>query len=173
MHLSKFIQNFDYQIVGGSEYQWNCFGPDARFLDFESDYAHSAVIFDAKTQTVYEAEVSSKEQSEGNLPGLYKWINPDHLNDYLVECKERSVHPMEAWDDAKYIQLETAEDFLEKSHAIFNGLPFDRRIVVPLDLDNDTILQLALEAHKRDVTINRMVEIVLQEAIDRHRVVNG
>jgi hypothetical protein len=27
---------------------------------------------------------------------------------------------------------------------------------------------LALEAHKRDITINKMVEIVLQRAIDEH-----
>jgi hypothetical protein len=48
----------------------------------------------------------------------------------------------------------------------------DNREEVELDLDDGTILQLALEAHKRDITLNKMIEIILQETIDRHRV-NG
>lgn len=48
----------------------------------------------------------------------------------------------------------------------------DNRVDVEVDLDNFTILQLALEAHKRDITLNKMVEIILQEVIDRHKV-NG
>ena len=48
----------------------------------------------------------------------------------------------------------------------------DNREEIEFDLDNDSILKLALEAHKRDITLNKMIEIVLQEAIDRH-VVNG
>jgi len=48
----------------------------------------------------------------------------------------------------------------------------DNRVDVEVDLDNFTILQLALEAHKRDITLNKMVEIILQEVIDRYKV-NG
>lgn len=48
----------------------------------------------------------------------------------------------------------------------------DNREEVQLDLDDETILKLALEAHKRDITLNNMVEILLQEAINRYNV-NG
>jgi predicted HicB family RNase H-like nuclease len=48
----------------------------------------------------------------------------------------------------------------------------DGRVSVDIDIDDDVILQLALEAHKRDITLNKMVEIILQEVIDRHKV-NG
>lgn len=48
----------------------------------------------------------------------------------------------------------------------------DNRVDVEIDLDNFTILQLALEAHKRDITLNKMVEIILQEVIDQRKV-NG
>ena len=48
----------------------------------------------------------------------------------------------------------------------------DNRVDVELDLEEDVILQLALEAHKRDITLNKMVEILLQEAIDHYNV-NG
>ena len=48
----------------------------------------------------------------------------------------------------------------------------DGKVDVEIDLDDETILKLALEAHKRDITLNNMIEIILQEAIDRHKV-NG
>jgi hypothetical protein len=48
----------------------------------------------------------------------------------------------------------------------------DNRVDIDLNLDDIDILRLALEAHKRDITLNKMVELVLQEAIDLHRV-NG
>jgi len=167
MTLSKLIENFDSKIVGGSEHCWKCFGPDARYLDFESDYAFASIIFDSKDQTVYQASVSKKEDiDDSSTP--YQWFNPDFRTCYLDECKEREIDPHYAWDNVKYLELETIEDYLEKSHAMFNNLPFDRRISVPLDLDDDVILQLALEAHKRDITMNKMVEIVLQKAIDDH-----
>lgn len=44
----------------------------------------------------------------------------------------------------------------------------DNRVEVELDLEEDVILRLALEAHKRDITLNKMVEILLQELIDKH-----
>ena len=164
MHLSKINECFGHRISGGSEYGWNCFGPNARYLDFESDYAHSSVVFDSENQTVYLAEISRKEGDTGT----YQWINPEFKSGYLAECKRRKIDPHHAWDNVRYTELETSEDYLDKAHAVFNNLPYDERIVVPLDLEDDVILMLALEAHKRDITINKMVEIVLQRAIDEH-----
>ena len=39
MKLNQINEAMNHQITGGSEYQWQCF-PDARFLDYESEYAH-------------------------------------------------------------------------------------------------------------------------------------
>jgi hypothetical protein len=36
---------------------------------------------------------------------------------------------------------------------------------VPIDLDNDTMLKLSMEAHKRDITLNQMIEEILRELI--------
>lgn len=169
MHLSQINEAFEHRIVGGSEYQWNCYGPNARYLDYHSEYAHGSVIFDTETQMVYEAIIDAKEDGDDNLPGPYRWLNPDTKQKYLDECKERNIEPNSAWDDVNWIDLEVEEDFLTKANAIFNNRPFDRRVTVPLDLDDWTILQLALEAHKRDVTLNKMVEIILQGVIDKEK----
>jgi macrodomain Ter protein organizer (MatP/YcbG family) len=99
-------------------------------------------------------------------------LNPDYKNAFYKEAKKRKVDPEQAWDDVKFIDLEMEEDFLEKATAIFSGEEFDTRVKVEFDLDDRSILQLATEAHKRDITLNKMIEIILQEVIDRHRV-NG
>lgn len=45
-----------------------------------------------------------------------------------------------------------------------------KKVDVEFDLSDIDILRLALEAHKRDITINKMVELILQEVIDNHTV---
>jgi predicted HicB family RNase H-like nuclease len=174
MKLSQVNEAMDHQITGGSDYHWNCF-PDARFLDYESEYAHVSVLYSTVDQTVYQADASIKRgvwPDDERFDKPYRWTNPTFNDAYLSESKERGIEPNQAWDDVKWILLETDEDFLEKSKAMFTGNYWDTRIQVPVDLDDSIILTLALEAHKRDITLNKMVEIVLQEAITKYNV-NG
>jgi hypothetical protein len=167
MFLKEVNEALDHKIVGGSEYQWHCY-PDARFMDYESEYAHVGVLFSTVTQEIYSAEINDK----ANKYKPYRWLNPNHLDTYLAEAGQRGIDPNQAWDDTVWYDLEVPEDFLEKAKAIFNGQTFDDRVQVQVDLDNDTILKLAMEAHKRDITLNKMIEIILQEVVDKHKV-NG
>jgi hypothetical protein len=48
---------------------------------------------------------------------------------------------------------------------MFNGESFDDRIQVPVELDDDTLLKLSMEAHKRDITLNKLIEEILRELI--------
>jgi hypothetical protein len=48
----------------------------------------------------------------------------------------------------------------------------DNRTEIELDLNEHEVYLLAMEAHKRDITLNNMIEIILQEFIDQYRV-NG
>jgi hypothetical protein len=36
---------------------------------------------------------------------------------------------------------------------------------VPVELDDDTLLKLTMEAHKRDITLNKLIEEILRELI--------
>ena len=161
MHLGEINKVLDHKITGGSEYHWLCYGPDARFLEYESDYAHVSVLFDSKTQMVYEASINDKD----NVLAPYRWLNPEYKDAYYAETRDKNINPNEAWDDTKWCDLEVEDDWLEKAHAIFNGESFDNRVLVPFDLDDDTMLKLCLEAHKRDITLNKMVEQILEMAI--------
>lgn len=169
MNLREITQTLDFRITGGSEYQWACYGADVRYLDFESDYASVSVIFDSVDQTVYSVDICTKEI--GSIKP-YRWLNSDYKDAYYKEAKKRNIDADIAWDDVKWYDLDVEEDFLEKAHAIFNGEEFDNRIQVPLDLDNDTVLALALEAHKRDITINKMVEIILLAVIANRAIID-
>jgi hypothetical protein len=50
MNLEQVNTIFQHKMTD-SEYQWNCY-PD-QFLDYESLYAHAAVVFCTVDQTVY------------------------------------------------------------------------------------------------------------------------
>jgi hypothetical protein len=171
MRLNEINEALDHKITGGSDYQWNCY-PDGRYLDYESDFAHVSVLYSTVDQTVYQAEVSVKREAWDEDKKPYRWLNPDYKDALYKESKKRKVDPDQAWDDVKWIDLEMAEDFLEKATAIFSGEEFDNRVKIAFDLDDRSILKLATEAHKRDITLNKMIEIILQEVIDSHRV-NG
>lgn len=169
MHLSKINVALDHKITSGSEYGWQCYGLNARYMDYESDFANVSVIFDTTNQTVFSAEVSVKREAWSEDSRPYRWLNPAFKDAMYSEALTRNVNPNQAWDNVEWIDLEVEEDFLEKAVAIFNGDEWDTRISVPLDLEDDLILQLAMEAHKRDITLNKMVEIVLQTAIDQYK----
>lgn len=166
MHLSKVNELLDHKITSGSEHCWNCY-PDARYLDYESDYAHVSALYSTITQEVYQIDVSVKREAWATDKKPYRWLNKEYCEAYYAEATKRNIDPNQAWDDVKWIDLETEEDFFEKCKAMFNGIEFDTRIEVPLDLDDDLILKLAMQAHKRDITLNSMVEIILKEVIDK------
>lgn len=163
MDMKSVLEAFNYKIVGGAEQLWNCYGRNARFLDFESDFAHGSCVFDIDDQFVYEVEVSSKN----NSVKPYRWIDHRYRGAYNVEAKEHGTDPNVAWDNVNWVDCETEEDILDKVSAIMCGEDFDDRVDVPLDLDNDVMLTLALEAHRRDITLNQLVTEVLEVAVER------
>jgi hypothetical protein len=169
MNIKEINEILDHRIFEGSEYGWSCY-PNGRFLDYSSDHAQVSVVFSTENQRVYQAEIWPSEQSQ--LP-IYRWIDPEFLPQYKAECKARGTEFDVALDAISYVDLEVEVDFLEKAQAIFNNKPFDPRILVQLDLEDDVILQLAIEAHKRDITINQMVEQLLRLAMESDKYINA
>ena len=170
MNLEQVNNLFQHKITDGSEYLWLCYGPDVRSIDYTSKYACGYVVFDTETHEVYELSVSPVQAAWAIEPKPYRYINPDYREAYDDEAKSRGIDPNEAWDNIKWVDLETEEDFIEKASSMFKGEKFDTRIQVPLDLDNDTILKLSMEAHKRDITLNQMVEELLRNVIAQHEL---
>ena len=168
MHLSEVNEALGHKITGGSEYHWHCYGPNARYLDYESEYAHASVIYSTETQEIFQAEVSVKRDAWEEDKQPYRWMNPEYKDSFFEEARIKNVNPNQAWDDTNWVDLDLKEDFFEKATAMFEGEDFDTRVQMEVNLEDDLILQLAKEAHKRDITLNKMIEHVLQEAINHH-----
>jgi len=46
----------------------------------------------------------------------------------------------------------------------------DNRVTIEIDLDQDLLYQLMLQAHEHDITLNQMIERILREYLDRENV---
>jgi hypothetical protein len=164
--IKEWMELVDYRITEGSAYGWQCYGSDAYALDSwngEHDGHSFTIIFDTKTQIVYEVQAHDYVHNRA-----YRMVNPDFAKKMKKEAKHRDVNKDEAWEDVNYVDLDVDDDFIQKCLAIRAGEDYDTRVSVPLELDDAMLFDLMKMAHEHDVTLNQMVEIVLRQVIDQH-----
>jgi hypothetical protein len=164
--LKQWFELVDYRITDSCEYTWKCYGNHAQTIDsWNGDHngASCSVVFDRKTQEVYEVGVFDYQNQRA-----YRIINPDYKSQYLSEASERGVAQSQAWDDVDYVDLETVEDWIEKASAILTGQQYDTRVQIPLDLGDEELFSLMKLAHEQDITLNQLVENIIREQIDRN-----
>lgn len=154
-----------YRITEGSDYQWECYGPNAHTLDSwngDQDGHSFSIYFDTKTQEVYEVQAHDYRNQRA-----YRLINPVFAKKHKKEAKRREVDYKEAWDDVDYIDLETDDDWFQKANAIEAGEDYDTRVEVPLVLEDDQLFRLMKLAHENDMSLNDYVEKILRQEIER------
>jgi hypothetical protein len=164
--MKEWMELVGYRITEGSAYGWECYGPDAYMLDsWNGDLdGHSfTIIFDTEDQTVYEVQAHDYVHQRA-----YRMINPAFLKKMKKEAKRRHVSKKEAWDDVEYVDLDVADDFIQKSLAIREGEDYDTRIQVPVDFSDEELLQYMKMAHERDMTFNEFIEEALRHVIDAY-----
>jgi hypothetical protein len=162
--VKEFMEICDYKITEGSEYCWQCFGPNAYRLDSwnqEQDGHTVSIIFDTRTHVVYEATAYDYQRNRA-----YRLINPDFKLAHDNEATERDVDINQAWDDVNYVDLDVVDDFIQKAVAIVNDEDYDTRVSVPVDFTDEELLTYMKMAHDRDMTFNQFVEQALRAAID-------
>jgi hypothetical protein len=165
--LKQWMEVADYRITEGSEYMWDCYGSNAYRLDSwngDQDGHSVSITFDTKTQEVYEVSAYDYKNQRA-----YRLINPIYVKKFKKESKHRNIDFNEAWDNVTYTDLETVDDYVEKAQAIVAGEDYDARVEMPLVLDSDQLFELMKVAHSRDITLNELVEDVLQDAISKER----
>jgi hypothetical protein len=123
MNLLEIISACQARVTGGTEYQWQCYGSNARYMDFADQDGTECIsaIFDAINQTVYELHL--------HVPGYdqaFVWRNPDFESSYVAECIHRKMEPNVAYDSVKYIPVD-AETALQYTKDIvgtyYDNLP--------------------------------------------------
>ena len=145
--LKEWMEVVNYRITEGSNFMWDCYGPDSYSLDSwngDQDGHSFSITFDTKTQVVYEVQSHDYRNQRA-----YRLVNPDFASERDVESTDRSVSLSEAWDGVDYIE------------------DYDTRVTVPLDLDDHEMFTLMKMAHERDLTLNEFVEEILREQLNR------
>ena len=127
--FQELIHAANFQIVGGDEYQWSSFGPNARFLDFKSSSfdVNFSIIFDCSTQEVYQASLFVNESA-------FRWTNPLYKEGFRNESFEKDVDPRVAYDGLFFTDCDVFEDFIIKVESSFDSGFCDTDVIIPLDL---------------------------------------
>ena len=158
----------DYKITEGSDYGWQCYGPNSYMLSSwngvhgAGGYSFS-IVFSTKTQKVYEVTVCDYTNDRA-----YRMINPKNVEKHRTEAYSRDVNLNEAWDDVNYVDLDVDDDFIQKCLAIREGEDYDTRVQIPVDFSDEELLQYMKLAHERDMTFNQLVEEALRHAISEY-----
>ena len=169
--MKEWMELVDYKITEGSDYGWDCYGPNAYCLDSwngihgSGGYSFS-IIFSTKTQKVYEVSVCDYTNNRA-----YRMIAESKQKKYRKEAKTRGINLNEAWDDVGYIDLEVEDDFIQKCLAIKAGEDYDTSVSVPIDLPDDLLMFAFKSAHEENMTFNDWMNKMLREFIDK--VENG
>jgi hypothetical protein len=167
--VKDFMEIVDYRITEGSDFWWECYGPNAYRLDYwnqDQDGHTVSIVFDTQTHSVYEATAYDYKRERA-----YRLINPEFAAAHREEAESRDVIENQAWDDVNYVDLETGDDFIQKCLAILQDEDYDTRVEVPLNLPDDSLFELMKLAHEADQTLNQYIEQILRRAIDDEQFV--
>lgn len=167
--IRDFMEVTNYRITEGSDYTWHCFGDNAYQLSSwdgkYDDGVSVSIVFDTRKQTVYQMEAHDYAHNRS-----YRWTHPDYRDTYRKEALtwfDGDLSKDLAYDDVKFIELETDEDMLGKATAIVNKEEYDERVSVPIELPDDELFLLMKLAHEKDITLNQLVEQAIQAAIEK------
>jgi hypothetical protein len=98
INFDEFLDLVNHEITSGAKFLWNCYGPNARFIDCNNVTA----VYDTKTLNVYAIEINI-----GDIP--YRWIQPEYKELHEYEAESKAVDPDIAYDDVKFVDVSLDE----------------------------------------------------------------
>ena len=163
--IKDFLEATEYKITGGSDFGWECYGPNARYLDCDMDDEYSInCVFDSVDQAIYEVQAWDYRNNR-----TYRWFADGCRDAYQEEANRRGIGMDNDAHDTKFTDLEVADDILEKIVGIVNDEEYDDRVKVPVDFTDEELLKYMKIAHERDITFNQLIEEALRAAIEEHQ----
>ena len=162
--LKAFLEAADYKIADTDSYHWHCYGDHAKVIDCEFGHASAYVVFNGKTQTVFEIAVVTDDDGPHSA---YRWIAEGFRERYSKEAEVRNFDPNIYFDGRRWADTESFEDILEKVAAIRKGEEFDTRVVMSFDVDNETLELIEHAATIKGVTLEDFIVQAIQEVVDK------
>ena len=163
--MKEWMELVDYKITEGSDYGWQCYGPNSYTLDSwngvhgKGGYSFS-IVFSTKSQKVYEVSMCDYTNDRA-----YRMINPKFQEKHRKEAESKSVLANQAWDDVDYVDLEVADDFFQKALAIRAGEDYSTDVSVPINLPDDLLMFAFKCAHAENMTFNDWMNQMLRDFI--------
>ncbi len=131
MKLESIMKAAGSRVSGGDPYLWECWGSEANYMEFRDidgrGYCHC--VYDTKTYDVYQIHVEVPNTDE-----CYMWLNPMYKDAYLKECEQREEDWTIAWDEVKYIIVETGSEILRLVENIGNSIVPTREPIIAEEL---------------------------------------
>lgn len=149
--LKEWMEVANYRITEGGDYF--AYGGAYALTSWNGDQDGYSIeiIFSPRTQEVYEVQACDYKHNRA-----YRLVHGDYRDEKLDD---------EAWDDTKWIDLESDDDWIQKALAIVAGEDYDTRVTIPLDFPEAELMVLFKQAHAADMTFNNFVEKVLREKL--------
>ena len=94
--IQNIISSEKFLIIEGGKFQWQCFGNNARYLDFESN---TSCVFDSETGVIFIVDYERDDK-------FYRYVNPEYIEEYIAECEFRNVKPYEIIDGVEAIKVQ-------------------------------------------------------------------
>lgn len=153
--LKEWMEVVDYRVTEGSDYYAYGRAYALSSWNGEQDGYSLEIIFDTKTQTVYEVQACDYKHNRA-----YRLIN---------ELHKTAPKDDDAWDDTKWIDLECDDDWIQKALSIVAGEDYDTRVSIPVDFTDEELLKYMTLAHERDITFNELITEALGEAMKSYK----
>jgi len=164
--MKEWMELVDYKITEGSDYGWNCYGPNAYSLSSwngvhgKGGYSFN-IVFSTKTQKVYEIAVCDYTNDRA-----YRMVAENKQENHRREAERFGINFNEAWDNVEYVDLEVDDDFIQKCLAIKAGEDYSTDVSIPLDLPDDLLMFAFKAAHAENMTFNDWMHKMLKVYID-------
>lgn len=164
MNLSEIIKITNFKMNEENiPFLWNCFGKNARILDFNSNNLSYSVscVFDSETQKIYEVNICSSDSK------YYRWIDENFIEIVKKEYCDKNIDFKKATDELNWIDLDNTEDVLRKVTQVIENGVCDEYVVINLDLEKDVIFNLSMLAHEKNITLNEMIVEILRKEMNK------
>lgn len=160
--IQRWMECCNYNIFDSWDFLWECW-PSCLVISAKSQSGRNefSIYFDKNTRVVH--QVSAYDNLHNRA---YRWMNPDTRTAYLAESLNLNAGD-EAWEGVNYTDLDSQDDFFDKMSQIYQEAEYDTRVVVPLVIGDQEFIHVAKMAHERDITFNRMVELLLTEYLSK------
>jgi hypothetical protein len=149
--LKEWMEVANYRITEGGDYYGYGGAYALTSWNGDQDGYSIEIIFSPRTQEVYEVQACDYKHNRA-----YRLVHGDYRDEKLND---------EAWDDTKWIDLESDDDWIQKALAIVAGEDYDTRVTIPLDFPEAELMVLFKQAHAADMTFNNFVEKILREKL--------